>query len=69
MSAAEIIEQIKELSANEQAQVARFIAENGGLISGGNFSVGTEADGLPVIRGRGGLITAQLVQELESLTP
>jgi hypothetical protein len=39
MSAAEIMEQIKELSADEQAQVARFISENGGLITGGIFQL------------------------------
>ena len=69
MSASEIIEQIKELSANEQVRVARFIAENGGSMTHHQFSVGTEGDGLPVIRANGGSITSQLVHELESQTP
>jgi hypothetical protein len=69
MSASEIIAQIKELPANEQARVARFIAENGGLLTCHIFSVGTEGDGLPVIRANGGSITSQLVHELESQTP
>jgi hypothetical protein len=69
MSAFEIIEQIKELPANEQMQVARFIAENGGSLTRHKFSVGTEGDGLPVIRANGGIITSQLVHELESQTP
>jgi hypothetical protein len=69
MSAAEIIEQIKELPASEQAQIARFIAENGGLMAGHKFSMSTEADGLPVIRGHDGVITAQLVHDIESRLP
>jgi mRNA-degrading endonuclease RelE of RelBE toxin-antitoxin system len=69
MSAAEVIEQIKELPANEQAQVARFIAENGNSVARRKFSVATEVDGLPVIRANGGTISSQLVHELESRTP
>ena len=69
MSAAEVIEQIKELPADERAQVARFIAENGNATARRKFSVATEADGLPVIRANGGTITSQLVHEIESLTP
>jgi hypothetical protein len=69
MSAFEIIEQIKELPANEQARVAKFIAENGGSQARQKFSVGTEGDGLPVIRANGGSITSQLVHEIESRTP
>jgi hypothetical protein len=69
MSAFEIIEQIKGLPANEQMRVARFIAENGGSMTRHKFSVGTEGDGLPVIRANGGSITSQLVHELESQTP
>ena len=69
MSAVEIIERIKELSANEQARVAQFIAENGGSMTCRQFSVGTEADGLPVIRANGGTITSQIVHEIESRTP
>lgn len=68
MSALEIIEQIKELPANEQVRVARFIAESGSSMTRHDFSVGTEGDGLPVIRANGGSITSQLVHELESQT-
>jgi hypothetical protein len=69
MSAFEIIEQIKELPAREQVQVAKFIAEIANSATGRYFSVGTEADGLPVIRANGGTITSQLVHEIESRTP
>jgi hypothetical protein len=69
MSAFEIIEQIKELPANEQARVAKFITENNGSMTRHKFSVGTEDDGLPVIRANGGIITSQLVHEIDSLTP
>ena len=69
MSALEIIEQIKELPATEQMRVAKFIAENGHSMTCDRFSVGTEADGLPVIRANGGTITSQLVQEIEGRTP
>ena len=68
MSAFEIIEQIKELPAKEQAQVAKFIAENDSSMTRHTFSVGTESDGLPVIRAHGGTITSQLVHEIESRT-
>jgi hypothetical protein len=69
MSAAQVIEQIKELPANERAQVARFIAENGNSMARRKISNSTEVDGLPVIRANGGIITSQLVHEIESLTP
>jgi hypothetical protein len=68
MSAFEIIEQIKELPPNEQAQVAKFIAENGNLTMGRKFSIDAEGDGLPVIRGNGGSITSQSVREIENNT-
>ena len=69
MSAFEIIEQIKELPVNEQARVAKFITENGSSMTRRKFSVGTEGDGLPVIRANGCSITSQLVHEIESRTP
>jgi mRNA-degrading endonuclease RelE of RelBE toxin-antitoxin system len=69
MSAAEVIEQIKELPANERAQVARFIAENGNSTARRKVAISKEVDGLPVIRANGGIITSQLVHEIESLTP
>jgi hypothetical protein len=67
MSAAEVIEQIKELPANERAQVARFVMESSAARR--SFSIATELDGLPVIRANGGTITSQLVHDIESLTP
>jgi mRNA-degrading endonuclease RelE of RelBE toxin-antitoxin system len=69
MSASEIIEEIKKLSADEQARIAEFIAENGDLAAPRKFYVDTEDDGLPVIRANGGNITSQLVREIESRTP
>ena len=69
MSAAEVIEQIKELPAGERARVARFVTEIGNPTRHREFSVSTEVDGLPVIRANGGIITSQLVHEIESLTP
>jgi len=69
MSAIEVIEQIKQLPADEQARVVRFIAEYGNTMVRHNVSVGTEADGLPVIRANSGSLTSQLVHEIESRTP
>lgn len=69
MSATEVIEQIKALPANERAQVARFVAENGDLPAHREFSVVTASDGLPLISANGGVITSQLVHEIESRTP
>lgn len=69
MSASEIIEQIKELPAHEQAQIAKFFVECSSSTTRREFSVGTEGDGLPVIRANGGKITSQLVHEIESRTP
>jgi hypothetical protein len=69
MSAFEIIEQIKGLPANEQARVAKFIAENGSSMARHKFSVSMEGDGLPDIRANGGSITSQLVHEIESRMP
>jgi hypothetical protein len=69
MSAAEVIQQIKELPASERPLVTRFVAENSGLLPGHEISVTTEANGLPVIRANGGIITSQLVHEIESRTP
>jgi hypothetical protein len=57
------------LPSNEQVRVAKFIAENGGSIMRHQFSIGTEDDGLPVIRAHGRTITSQLVHEIEGRTP
>ena len=69
MSALEVIDQIKHLSPDERAQVARFVAENESALTSGKFTVAVGDDGLPVIHANGGVITARLVRELESLTP
>jgi len=69
VSAAELIQHIKELPADERDQVARFVAENGGLAARRQFSIATAADGLPIIRANGGSITSELVHEIESRTP
>ncbi len=69
MSVAEVIQHIKELPEDERDQVARFVAENGGLAARRQFSIVPDADGLPLIRANGGSITSQLVHEIESRTP
>ena len=69
MSALEIIARIKELPANEQVKIAQYMAENGDSPAGNPVSVDTGSDGLPVIRARGGIITSQVVHEIESRTP
>jgi hypothetical protein len=68
-SAFEIIEQIKGLPPHEQARVAKFIAERADSMTRPSVSVGTEDDGLPVIRTQGGSMTSQIVQEIESRVP
>lgn len=68
MSAVEVIDQIKHLSPGERAQVARFVVE-GKPQTARQFTVTVAEDGLPVIRANGGVITACLVRELESMTP
>jgi hypothetical protein len=69
MSAFEIIEYFKELPAAEQEQVAKYIIDNSTSATGSQFSVGIEVDGLPVIRADGGILTSQLVHEIESRIP
>lgn len=69
MSALDIIEQIKELPPDDQVCVARFIVEKNSSLTRHQVSIGTEGDGLPVIRATGGNITSQLVRELESRLP
>jgi len=68
MSAAEVIDQIKHLSPAERVKVAQFIVACGSR-SQRRFTVGAAADGLPVIHANSGVITSQLVHDLESLTP
>ncbi len=69
MSAREVIEQIQHLSPGERAQVVRFVVEHEAIQPSGKCAVAVAGDGLPVIRTNGGIITSQLVRELESLTP
>jgi len=52
MSALEVIDQIKRLSPDERAQVARFVVKDGPEISR-RFTVTEADDGLPVIRANG----------------
>jgi hypothetical protein len=68
MSALEVIDQIRHLSPGERAQVTRFVGERKPQTAR-QFTVTVAEDGLPVIRANGGVITARLVRELESLTP
>lgn len=71
MSAQEIIDQIKELSPSEQARVAQFLTHASAPASHkpNQVSVVTGADGLPLIRAQGGVITSDLVHDIESQTP
>jgi hypothetical protein len=57
------------LSPAEQAQVAKFVVESSDAMAHRDFSVVTAGDGLPVIRANGGIISSQLVHEIESRTP
>ena len=69
MSAAEVINQIKHLSPVERARVRQFVVENEAPVTVGKAAVTVADDGLPLIRANGGVITALLVRELESLAP
>ena len=68
MSVLEIIEQIKKLPADEQAQIIRFIAQIGISPVPSKYSIGLAEDGLPVIHAAGGSIASKRVHELESST-
>ena len=50
-------------------QLRPLTAAHGDSTARRKFSVVTAGDGLPVIRANGGIITSQLVHEIESLTP
>ncbi len=67
VSAAEVIEQIKGLPANEREQVVKFVMENSA--NRRVCSVSMETDGLPVIHANAGIITSQIVRDIESLAP
>ena len=68
MSATEVIDQIKHLPPADRVKVTQFIVESGSRASH-QFTLDAEADGLPVIRANGGVITSRFVRDLESLTP
>jgi hypothetical protein len=62
--------ELSALNANEQSQLTAFLVSLQDSRDGNRkFSIGTEGDGLPVIRANGGSITSQLVHEIESRTP
>ena len=69
MSAREVIEQIKHLSPSERVQVVRYVVASEAPMQVGKAAVSVAGDGLPIIRGASGIITSNLVRELESLTP
>jgi hypothetical protein len=64
-------QELSALDVNEQRQLTAFLVslQDGRDDDSHKFSVGTEGDGLPVIRANGGSITSQLVHEIESRTP
>jgi hypothetical protein len=68
MSAAEVIDQIEHLPPAERAEVARFVMETAPSPAP-QFAITSGDDGLPVVRGKGGIISSRLVREVESLTP
>jgi hypothetical protein len=64
---AEIEAAVETLPRPQQERLLRKLAVR---LSGatGAFSIGAEADGLPVIRAQGEVITSSLVREIEGLT-
>jgi hypothetical protein len=69
MSAREVIDQIKHLPPGERVQVVHFVMVNQAPGTAGKVTMAVGADGLPILRTDGGVITSRLVRELESLTP
>ena len=64
---AEIEAAVETLPRPQQETLLRHLAVRlGGEVSP-SFSIATEADGLPVIRTQGGVITPALVREIEGL--
>ena len=63
----EIEAAVETLPRPEQETLLRHLAERLGGEARASFSIATEADGLPVIRAQGGVITADLVREIEGL--
>lgn len=64
-------QELSALDANVQRQLTKFLVslQDARDDDSHKISVGTEGDGLPVIRANGGSITSQLVHEIESRTP
>ena len=66
---AEIEEAAAVLPAKEKRELIHFIAarlQSDESARGGRLQIVTNADGLPVIRGGTGIITAALVREIEA---
>jgi len=64
---AEIEAVVETLPRPQQEALLRRLAERLATETHAEFSVATEADGLPVIRAQGGVITSALVREIEGL--
>jgi hypothetical protein len=62
---AEIEAAVETLPRPQQETLLRHLAVRLGGEVPVAFSIATEADGLPVVRAQGGVITAALVQEIE----
>ncbi len=64
---AEIEAAVERLPRPQQETLLRHLAVRLGGAVPASFFIATEADGLPVIRAQGGVITPELVQEIEGL--
>ena len=64
---AEIEAAVEALPRPQQETLLRHLAVRLGGEIPAKFSIATEADGLPVIRARGGRVTPALVREIEGL--
>ena len=64
---AEIQAAVETLPRPEQETLLRHLALRLGGEARAAFSIAMKADGLPVIRARGGVITSALVREIEGL--
>ena len=63
----EIEAAVEMLPRPQQETLLRHLAVRLGGEVPASFSIATEADGLPVIRAQGGVITPALVREIEGL--
>jgi hypothetical protein len=64
---AEIEAAVATLPRPQQETLLRHLVVRLGVEVPASFSIATEADGLPVIRAQGGVITSALVREIEGL--